>query len=94
MLRVAEDVVLYLAGQFAGRRQNQSTDGPVLTRIPLEVKAVDHGQAEGRGLTGSCLRYAEHVMAGEHFGDGLGLDGGWGFVAQRLGGLQYFCAKA
>ena len=55
---------------------------------------MDHGQAEGRGFTGTCLRYTEDIMSGEHFGNGLGLDGGWGFVTQRLDGLQYRSTEA
>ena len=65
-----------------------------LHTVPLKVEAVNHGKAEGRGFSGSGLCDPEDVMTGEHFGNGLGLNGGWGFIAQRLDGLQYRRAEA
>ena len=94
MLRVAEDVVLDLAGQLTGGGQNQPTDRPMLSGVSLQVEAMNHGKAEGCGFPGAGLGDTEHVVASENFRNGLGLDGGWGFVAQRLGGLQDLFAEA
>lgn len=93
-LGVAEDVVFNLHRQFAGGGQDKSADGTELTAVPLEVEPVDHGQAECSGFARSGLRYAEDIMSGEYFWDGLGLDRGWGFVTQRLDGLQHGGAEA
>ena len=94
MLRVAKDVILDLDGQLACGGQNQPTDGAELAAVPFEVKAIDHGQAECCRLACACLRYPEDVVSCEDFGNGLGLDGGWGFVTQLLDGLQHGWAEA
>ena len=86
-LRVAEDVVFDLHRQFPSWREDESANRTELTTVPLEVEAVDHRQTEGRGFTGTRLRNSEDIMSGEHFRDGLGLNGGWGFITQRLDGL-------
>ena len=93
-LRVAEDVVFDLHRQFPSRGEDESANWAELTTVPFEVEAVDHGKAEGRSFSGSGLCDPEDVITGEHFGNGLGLNGGWGFIAQRLDGLQYRRAEA
>ena len=93
-LRVAEDVVLDLDRQLASWGKDESANWAELTTVPLEVEAVDHGEAESRGFSGSGLCDPEDVMTGEHFGNGLGLNGGWGYIAQRLDCLQYLSTEA
>ncbi len=91
---VIDDVLFDLGGQFPRWGQNEAPDRSKLSAVPLQMQAVDHGEAEGRGFSGSGLRDPEDVMTGEHFGNGLGLNGGWGFIAQRLDGLQYRSTEA
>ena len=91
---VIDDVLFDLGGQFPRWGQNEATDGSKLSAVPLQMQAVDHGQTECRSFTGSRLCYAEDVVSSEYFGNGLGLNGGWGFIAQRLDGLQYRRAEA
>ena len=91
---VIDDVLFDLGGQFPRWGQNEAPDRSKLSAVPLQMQAVDHGQTECRRFTGSGLCYAEDVVSGEYFGYGLGLDGGWGLIAQRVDGLQYGFAEA
>jgi hypothetical protein len=49
---------------------------------------VEHGQHEGGGLAGAGLGAGQQVVSFEHRGNGLGLDGGGGFVALLVHGFQ------
>ncbi len=73
-----------LQGQLAGRRKDQR-----LRLAPGRVDLRQDRQREGRGLTGTGLRLADHVVAAEDHRDRLGLNGGWFFVADCADGSQY-----
>jgi hypothetical protein len=45
-------------------------------------------QREGRGFAGTGLGNAQKVAPFQHGRNGLGLDGGWGFVALILQSLK------
>ena len=45
---------------------------------------MQQGQRKGRGLAGTGLGNAQKVAPFQHCRNGLGLDGGWGFVALIL----------
>jgi hypothetical protein len=53
-----------------------------------------HRQREGRRLAGAGLGDAEHVLAREHMGDGLRLDGGRLRVPRSRDGLENLFAKS
>jgi hypothetical protein len=79
---VALEGLGHLDGQLAGGRQHQHLGGAA-----LQVDARQHGQGEGRRLAGAGLGLAHQVAPFQQQGDGAGLDGGRGFVAditQRL----------
>jgi hypothetical protein len=76
-----------LAGQFAGRRQDEDAGGARLGRDAVGGEAVQDRQGEGRRLAGAGLGDAQKVLAGHDVRNGLGLDRGGGGVAfggQRL----------
>ena len=62
---------VHLHGQLAGRHQDEGAGPAGLGPLgPLE-----EGEAEGQGLPRARLRLAADVGAGQHVGDGEGLDG-------------------
>ena len=63
-MRVTENVVLDLHRQLPRGGEDKPANGAELTAVSLQVEAVDHWQAEGRGFTGTCLRYTEDIMSG------------------------------
>ena len=71
-----------LFGQFAGRGQNQGAHGARAARVGHEP--MQDGQQKGGRLAGAGLGQTHEVVAGGHVGDGFGLDGGGGFIAQAL----------
>ena len=71
---VAGEIFLDLRGELARRLQDQRARHPGTGAAGFQDG--QHRQGEGRGLAGACLGDAEHVLAGEHVGDSLGLDGG------------------
>ena len=81
-----------LSGQFARRCQDQGSRHASPGAARLE--ACDHRQGEGGRLAGARLGDAQHVLAGQRDGDGLGLDGGRGRVAGRFDSGQNLGAEA
>ena len=70
-----------LQRELAGRRQDQRARRTAelalaagLAGLPERMQALDQRRAEGDGLAGAGAAAAEHVLAGEHVGDGRGLD--------------------
>jgi hypothetical protein len=49
--------------------------------VGLGGQALQHGQGKAGGLAGAGLRRAQQVAAGQHHGNGLGLDRGGDGVA-------------
>ncbi len=60
----------------------------------LGHQAMQHRQDEAGGLAGAGLGAAHDVAAGEHGGDGLGLDRGGGGVARFVNGTQQGLGEA
>ena len=77
VLAVVDDALRDLRGELARRREHQRA------RIASAAGAelLQHRQREAGGLAGAGLRAGEHVAAGEHGGNRLGLDGGGNGVA-------------
>jgi len=81
-------VVVHLLGQLAGRYQHQRTDRVTGNLLTFQGKALQHRQGETGGLASAGLGCGHQVAAGQHGGDGLGLDWGRGGVVQLLQGAQ------
>ena len=75
------DIVGDLAGQFAGRRQDQSPATARLARFLVTREAIENRQREGGGLAGARLGDAEQVTAFENQRNRLGLDRSRSFIA-------------
>ena len=86
---VGAHALVNLERELARRGQDQRPDGRG-PRRPRRVEQLQHGQHEGGRLAGAGLGAGEHVAAGEHERDGLGLDGGGFGVAlvRRHGGAR------
>ena len=92
------DLLGHLVGQLAGGQQHQCAHGVACGRggaVFVFEQTLQQWQRERCGFAGAGLRGAHHVLAGQNHGNGLGLDGGHGFVAhfgygtcQRGGQLQ------
>ena len=72
-----------LQRELTGRGEDEG-----LRRLLRDVEPLQHGQGEGGGLAGSGLRHADDIAAGEEGGNGRGLDGRRGLVAEILDGLE------
>ncbi len=81
MAAVASQAVADLAGQFAGRRQDQRARLAAPEFVGIFRQAVQQGQGEGGRLAGAGLGDAQQVAPREQRRDGLALDGGGGGVA-------------
>src|SRR3546814_3118402 len=55
---------------------------------------LQNGKREGSGLAGAGLRDAEQILALQHIGNGLGLNGGGGFISLRRKRLGNRIGKA
>ena len=71
---VALEALRDLARQFAGRAQHQNTAGAARRPYGMQRQAMQDRQRKGGGLTGTGLRDAAEIAAGEHMRDGLRLD--------------------
>ena len=74
MLAVGAELVADLDREFAGRRQDQGARAARPVVCALSGKLMENRQREGRRLAGAGLGDAQHVPAGEKFGDGPRLD--------------------
>ncbi len=89
---VAVEVLDDLGGELAGRLEDQRARHPCAGAPILQER--QHRQGEGGGLAGAGLGDAEHVAAGEHMRDGLGLDRRRLGVAGRGDGLEDLVAQS
>jgi len=82
VLAVFLEALVNLCGEFAGRLEDQRARhaGPRAAFL----KHGDHRQDESGGLAGAGLCDPQHIAPRENVGDGLGLDGGGGFVTGRF----------
>ena len=84
VLGVHLDLLCHLVGQFARGQQHQGTDwmsGGRCRRVFVLQQTLQQWQRKRSGFTRARLRCAHHVFARQHHRDGLGLNGGHGFVA-------------
>ena len=70
------DALLDLERELAGRGEDEGADDARAGGRARRVEALEHRQHEGGRLAGAGLGAGEHVAAGEHERDRLGLDGG------------------
>ena len=85
---VKVEVLRHLRGQLARRLQNQCARH---TRFGAAFhQAVNHRQGKACRFAGAGLGNAQHVMIGNHFRNGLGLNGGRLRIADIINGLHYF----
>ncbi len=97
VLAVDAHAFLDLRGELARRRQDQGPDRQLAASVAngrLRHQAVQQRQHEAGGLAGAGLGAAHDVAAGEHGGDGLGLDRGGGGVARFVNGTQQGLGEA
>ena len=81
VLSVLVEALFDLQSELPRGGEDQGADDPASCHR-LAVEALEDGDGEGGGLAGAGLGAADEVPAQEHRGDGLGLDGGGGGVAQ------------
>jgi hypothetical protein len=84
VLGIELDLLRHLVGQLARGQQHQGAHRVARGRgggVFMLEQALQQRQRERRRLAGARLGRAHHVLAGQHHGDGLGLDGGHGLVA-------------
>ena len=98
-LRGDGQVVAHLNGELAGGNQNQGLGcAGVLQVGPTLVVAADHaldgGQTEAEGLTGTGLGLANDVLARQSHGKSQLLDGEGGGDANRREGVANILANA
>ena len=60
----------------------------------LGGKSIQDGKNERGGFSSSCLCNANYVMASNHLGNNLGLNGRWLFIAKARNGAQQRFGKA
>ena len=73
----------HLGREFAGGREHQGADANAAKFVfgrGRGGEALQHGQGKRCGFAGAGLRAAQQVVAGQHQGYGLRLNGGRGFV--------------
>ena len=86
MAAIGLDAGVDLARELTGRGQDQGSR-LTATRLPgILGQTVQQRQREGGRLAGASLGDAQHVFAGEKFGDGLRLD--------RRRGYVFFCVQS
>ena len=88
MLAIGAEAFGDLRRQFAGRAQHQHAAATARRAALQQSKLMQQGQRKGRGLAGTGLGNAQKVAPFKHGRNGLGLDGGWGFVALILQSLK------
>src|SRR5207302_9987122 len=79
VLAVGAHAVLDLRAELARRRDHQRADRMARRRmadVRLGAEQLEEGKREAGGLAGARLGRAQEVFAGEHYGNGLRLDGG------------------
>ena len=84
VLGVQLDLLRHLIGQFAGGQEHQGADRVTCRRcrgVFVLEQTLEQGQGKGRRFTGTRLGCTHHVFARQNHRNGLGLDGGHGFVA-------------
>ena len=84
VLAVGADRFFDLRGQFAGGGQHQGTNAHAAEFVfgcRCAGQALQHGQGEGRCFASASLGAAQQVVASEHQGNGLGLNGRGRFIA-------------
>ena len=80
MAAIGTEALKDLAGQFARGAQDQHAAGLALGPHRVGGETVEDGKRKSGGLAGAGLRDANDIPAGHGEWDGLGLDGGGGFV--------------
>ena len=88
---VGADGFFNLRGQLARGRQDQGADAGAAKFIACRLgggQALQDGQGKGRRFAGAGLGAAQEVLAGQHQGNGLGLNGRGGFVALLAHGFE------
>ena len=76
---------MHLQSEFASRNEDQSAwRAKAVLSVTAHEQAVDHRQAEGRGLAGTGLRSRDEVAAAEDDGNRFRLNGRRLGVAQGL----------
>ena len=98
-LRSNRQVLTHLNSKLAGRNQNQRLRcAGVLQISPTLIVAADHalngGQTEAEGLTGTGLRLTNDVLARQSHGKSQLLDGEGGGNANRREGVANILANA
>ena len=88
MLAIGAEALGDLRRQFARRAQHQHAAATARRAALQQGKLMQQGQRKGRGLAGTGLGNAQQVAPFQHGRNGLGLDGGWGFVALILQSLK------
>ncbi len=91
MLAIGAHGFLDLGGQFACRGEHQGAHAAAAEAAgggAAGLQALQHWQREGGRLAGAGLRAGQQVVACQHGGDGLGLDGSRAVVALFLHGTQ------
>ena len=74
------ELVPYLKGELARRREDQGVDA-----VRVGGEALQERQRKGRRFPAPRLRHAHRGAAGQDGGDAGALDGGWGGHAQGSG---------
>ena len=93
VLAVRAHAVLDLRAQLARWRDHQAADRVARGRmaaVGFRVQDLEEGKRKAGGLAGTGLGGAQKVFAGEHYGDGLRLDGGRRGVALLGNSLEQF----
>ena len=84
VLGIQLDLLRHLVGQFAGGQEHQGAHRVACGRcgrVFVLQEALEQRQRKSSRFTGTCLRCAHHVFASQNHRNGLGLNGGHGFVA-------------
>ena len=92
ILAIGVHALVNLRREFAGRCENQCTNAARAVNFPLQP--LQHGQREGRGLTGTRLGARENIVAFENMGDSFALNRGGFVVALFFDSTQQFGRQA
>jgi hypothetical protein len=82
---------LHLRRELAGRHEDQATNCP---SCAFFIENLEQGQREAGGLAGARLCGGKQILACEHHGNGLRLDGGGNGIALLLHSTEQLGRKA
>ena len=91
VLAVSTNGLFYLGCEFTGGGQNESANANATEFVFCffsAAEAMQKGQGKGCGFARTGLGAAQQVVACKNQGNGLGLNGGWGFIALFKHGFE------